>query len=50
MDENALKGLTFSAALPEELAQNTLAARTANWRAAETVIHEKAQIVNHPTS
>lgn len=49
VDKNALKGLRFFAALPEELAQNTLAARTANWPAAETGIHEKSQIVNHPT-
>lgn len=50
VDKNALKGLKFAAALPEELARRTLAARTVNKPAAETVIHEKAQIVNHPTS
>ncbi len=48
VDKNALKGLKFSAALPEELARHTLATRTVNERAAETVIREKARIVNHP--
>lgn len=47
VDKDALKGLKFSAALPESLARRALAARIVNRPAAETVLHEKARIVKH---
>ncbi|MFD4368664.1 DEAD/DEAH box helicase [Rhodococcus sp. NPDC058521] len=44
VDHGALKGLKFSAALPEGLARRTLAARLVNFAKAETVLGEKSQI------
>ncbi|MGN7158026.1 DEAD/DEAH box helicase [Dietzia cercidiphylli] len=43
VDKTALRGLKFSAALPEELARRTLAARLTNVRGATTVLEEKSQ-------
>ncbi|NKS50171.1 DEAD/DEAH box helicase [Rhodococcus hoagii] len=44
VDKGALKGLKFSAALPDELARQTLATRLMNGPNAETVLGEKLQI------
>ena len=44
-DANALRGLKFSAALPPELASQTLAARLGDESAARRVVVEARQIV-----
>ncbi|MDG3016739.1 DEAD/DEAH box helicase [Speluncibacter jeojiensis] len=46
IDKSALGGLKFSAALPESLARRTLAARTVDVGAAETVLRDKTRIVH----
>jgi ATP-dependent Lhr-like helicase len=43
VDERALHGLKFSAALPPRLAEATLAARLADLEGATTVLHEAAR-------
>ncbi|MGV0849867.1 ATP-dependent helicase, partial [Mycolicibacterium phlei] len=45
VDENALRGLKFSAALPSELAKQTLAARLGDIQHAREVLAEKRSIV-----
>nr|MBM4732596.1 DEAD/DEAH box helicase [Prescottella equi] len=50
VDKNALKGLKFSAALPEALARRTLSARTVDEAAAETVVGEKVLVISHTSS
>ncbi|GGT38545.1 DEAD/DEAH box helicase [Nonomuraea spiralis] len=47
-DDQALKGLKFSAALPEDIARNVLAERLADASAAYAILREPRQVINLP--